>query len=251
MFYFPRLNRELWANSHALKQTSSRFVTMLQAGSDGPATGAQPIGPSKSAIEAELDPTGDSDTETDQVARGLTTTRTRPTLPTGVREIVIASWAYTTFHATLGWLNSGFIEFAPISSAATQPGPTSTQPPAKRARPSSADIAKPADPTLPALPAPASPKSVYKLARFLELPALAGFALEAFRSQLTSTNVLYQIVSDIAVHDDVREAVTAFAQAHWPSVKNSAAAFKLSTVEAQKMIGVEATARLVELMRRC
>lgn len=149
------------------------------------------------------------------------------------------------------YIYSGHIQFAPLrvpaltlpppdeaveaggDALADAAGPSSTQAPAS-IEPSATsthsrtegsledDTPKPSSPTPPACPPlPASPKSVYQLAHLLDLPDLQTLALTNLKAQLTSDNVVYQLTTDIALHEPVREALVAFAAANWAAVRQS------------------------------
>ncbi len=238
MFYFPRSNRELWANSTALKQASPYSKTIFESQfKEGVASTRVSVAATPSPPSDE-DHSLDSDDEADKVPFKLAATRTEASLPAGVREVVITSTAYTTYHTTLVWMLYDHIAFAPLTNT---PFLLSAEPNSK-ASPPAVD---------PDLPLPASPKSVYALAHLLELPDLMKLALNNLRSQLTADNVLYQIVSDVAVHDEVRQSITAFAKTRWRSIRNTSAAVELGTSEVHQLVGSEAMARLFELARKC
>ncbi len=201
---------------------------------------AEPFLAATAATSDADDGSFDSDDETDKVANTPAATRTKLTLPAGVREIVITSSAYTTYHAVLVWMLYDYIQFATLCK---EPVLLPADPAPKAPSPA-------ADPNLPL---PASPKSVYALAHLLELPDLAKLALDNIKRQLTSENVLYHLVTDVAVHDEVRQTITAFAKANWAAVKVSKAARELVKPEVLELLPhpVEAGARLFELAREC
>lgn len=246
MFYFPQSNRELWANSKTLKKASTYWKDMLDAGFRETNKNSNQA---YTATLADLELTSyDSDDEADKVSHKLATSRTNWTLPAGVKEVVIKEAAYTTYHAVLTWTHSGYIKFAKLTSGAIAIKPTSDQPKPKRPRHNPAPASPSADPTLPL---PASPKSVYQLAHFLELPDLMQIALRNFESQLNVENVLYQLTSEIVLHDEVKAAVFAFAKANWAAVKKSKALVELRKVEVMEALGGGFGARLVDLMAQC
>lgn len=70
-------------------------------------------------------------------------------------------------------------------------------------------------------PLAASPRGVYKLAHLLEMPELEALALDDFKSQLTSDNVLYQLTTDLAFYDPVRDALVNFAVENWSAVRDT------------------------------
>ena len=65
-------------------------------------------------------------------------------------------------------------------------------------------------------------------------------------------NVLSQLVSDIAVHDEVRNVISAFAKANWEAFKASKATVELSKLEVleEPGCGFEVAARVTELISK-
>ncbi len=247
MFYFPRSDRELWANSRTLIRNSTFFTTLFASGlreAVGAPAQAYPVETSDGELSAR-----DSDDEADEVVNKLVTIRTSRTPPPGIKEVVIKEAAFTTYHAVLVWLHFGHITFDQLSSSpcGTSGDATTNERQAKRAR---LDAAATSDPELPL---PASPKSVYQLAHILELPDLVKLALDNFTSQLTVENVLYQLTAEIAVHDEVRGAIVAFIKANASAVKASRAAAELSKAEVPESLGcgAEVAARFVEVFSKC
>lgn len=164
----------------------------------------------------------DSDDETDQVSLPSAATRTKSILPPGVKEIVIRSAAYTTYHAVIGFIHSGFITFAPLSS----PSLVVKDPSAARS-----NVISAAATANTGLPLPASPKSVYKLAHLLELEGIMKLALENFKSKVTVQSVLFELVTDMSVYDPVREALVAFAVANWAAVRKTTVGRELTKAD--------------------
>lgn len=238
VFSFPRSGRELWADSRVLNQCSPYLKLELESGFREGTTSTQPFVASEPASLVDEALSEDSDPESDKLPCQLATSRTKRSLPAGVREIVIQSAAYTTYHAALVWIITGYINFAPLSVVSISAGVLVR----------SAAASSPSDSELPF---PASAKSVYQLAHLLELPDLMKLALDNFQSQLTVENVLYQVVSDIAVHDEVFDATVAFAKPKWQAIKDTQAAVELGKPEVLQAVGLEGMGRLYELARRC
>jgi len=221
VFFFPKSNRELWANSTVLKDASSYFKTLFDSGfkESTPGTvGACLI--TDATVEADL--TNDSDAESDFATVKAAATRTKSSLPAGVKEIVIKSAAYTTYRATLTFIHSGYNRFASLSTPALS---------TKRADSDRSDALADFAKASPALPLPASPKSIYELAHLLELDALAELSFEDYKSKITTENVLYELVTDMAMYEDAREALVAFAVANWAAVRKTAVAAELEKAE--------------------
>jgi hypothetical protein len=244
IFHFPRTKQELWANSSTLGDCSSYFKTLFGSGFKESTAASSDV---DSEATSTVQPAHDSDAESDSVSCGLVPIRASSALPSGVKRVVVQSASYTTYHAILVWIHTGYISFAPLSPHPIAPVATSDEPSTKRARLESA--AK----TDPDLPLPASPKSVYMLAHLLELAVLMSLALKDFKSKLTAENVLYQLTTGVAVHDEVRNAIVAFAQANWSAVKASKAAAELTKPEVLESLdcGMVEMGRVIELLRKC
>ncbi|KAI5480388.1 hypothetical protein MNV49_000963 [Pseudohyphozyma bogoriensis] len=74
----------------------------------------------------------------------------------------------------------------------------------------------------PSLPLPVSPKSVYRLAKLAELPALAKLALESFESSLTVKNAAVELFGNFSgQYPEARKVVMEFAVRNWKNVKAS------------------------------
>ena len=141
----------------------------------------------------------------DKIPFCLATDRTKLALPSGVKEIVIKSAAYTIYQATLTFIHTGFVHFAPLLTPSL---------PARKAVPVRSAALANAVEASPSLPLPASPKSVYKLAPLLEIYNLAEIALADYKSRLTVENVLFELVTDISVYDPACEVLVA---SRWPT----------------------------------
>ncbi|GAA5981872.1 hypothetical protein JCM10908_004647 [Rhodotorula pacifica] len=77
----------------------------------------------------------------------------------------------------------------------------------------------------PSRPKPVSPKSLYRLAHFLDIPALQSICLAALKQALTPETVAYEVFDDpmAEVYDEVVRAEVEFAVANWQRVKSSKA----------------------------
>lgn len=209
-----------------------------------PTPAPRPVVPPPPSVEIEPGTTlasrniGDSDDETDKVNLPAACVRGRGASSHPAKQIVVNSASYTTYRALLVYLHSGYISFARLAV------PT---------RPANSITPSAPTPANTDLPLPASPKSMYALAHLLELPIMMRLALENFKSQLTADNVLYQLASDVAVHDEIKDAITVFAKANWVAVKASKAATELSKPEVLEAMGceIEVMGRFVELMSKC
>lgn len=183
---------------------------------------------SEEAKERELERDfDDSDNETDEMSAQQSTSKsggsTRP-----FRRIDITGEAYTTYRAVLCYLQTGHITFAPLrSNFRFLLDPISSR--------------RQAIETLhfdPTHPVPASPKSVYRLAGFLLLPDLAALALASLKSQLTTSNIAYELHGDVAaVHDEVAEMELDFATSNWKKAGKSAAMQQVRKIAKGEMVG--------------
>lgn len=226
VFYFPRSNRELWANSTLLKRASAHFKASVESDFKEGSASAEPFEATQPAAGREHEVSQDSDDETDTIPLNLAATRTKAILPAGVREVVIDSAAYTTYRAVLLWMYVGQINFAPLTHPLEDHPqlPDGSPTPHARLRHQAA--------LEPLALLPASPKSVYLLADYLDMPQLAALALDDFKSKLTAENVLFQMTTTIAVHEPVRAALVEFAIAHWAEVRKDPTANLLSDPDA-------------------
>ncbi|ORY88837.1 hypothetical protein BCR35DRAFT_329734 [Leucosporidium creatinivorum] len=154
----------------------------------------------------------DSDEEKDQ-STGLTLPRlSQDSDIVYDNELVITEASYSTYKALLIFLQTRRIHFAQLSST-------------KNLLNSFIDtktLFHSTTTTNSSLLPPASPKSIYRLADFLSLPSLCTLALHDFSSQLTVSNVMHELFSDVAhSHDQLLMAALAFAVLHVGEVRRS------------------------------
>lgn len=65
---------------------------------------------------------------------------------------------------------------------------------------------------------------MYRLAHLLSLPDLSAQALASLSSQLTPSNVLYELFDSVSgAYDEVQKLELAYAIEHWKEVKGSPA----------------------------
>lgn len=244
---FPS-DKRLYASSSALKAASPYFVDLLTSGfSEGSLTatsGGQP--PAADAADAAWDGCdADSDYDTDvlyddeqesqtqilQQSTSLTKNSEKSDKKSAdassqaehhhhrLHYIKPPGVAFTTYRAVLIFLLSGHIEFAPLlSTHRVATHPASKEAPASRHQAIRVSVGR-----VVGLPVPASPKSVYRLARLLQLDQLERLALREIGTQLTVENVAYELFSDVAgVYEDVREMLLQFAVENWAAVKDTA-----------------------------
>ncbi|GAA6030116.1 hypothetical protein JCM8097_009269 [Rhodosporidiobolus ruineniae] len=213
--HFPRSNKRLWVSETFLKQSSPYFQQLLDSAfSEGTVT--SPAQPSFTALDDYA--FDESDEETDELDPAAKPKEEE--LETPYKTITVTDTAYSTYFAVLVWLQSRYILFGSLSSSFRQPGKTRGDTSGARA---AANLAISAD-SNPALPRPVSPKSVYRLSHLLELPELSSLALANFNSQLTPSNAIYELYSDVSTcYADVKKVVLAYVVENWDKVKEEPA----------------------------
>ncbi|BGP48985.1 hypothetical protein JCM10450v2_004864 [Rhodotorula kratochvilovae] len=130
------------------------------------------------------------------------------------RQITVTQAAYATWRAVLRYLETGFIRFAPLSSAAQSNGPS-----AILTRVEYIETARKYD---PALPTPTSPKSTYRLAHLLQLEHLQQLCLAHLSGTLTAHSAAHELFDDAAVcYEDWRKVILTYVVKNWNSVSQS------------------------------
>lgn len=201
-FVFAGTDLKLWAAAHSLIKQSDYFRELLtEEYSESIVRSSR-----KSEADAKVDGEQqhrdfeDSDDETDAATIREVRQKQTATLPHKV--VFVQDTAYTTYFATLVWMGSRWIRFAPLRSIST---------PSQTVR----DMIE----TNPQVPAPASPKSVYRLAHLLDLRDLQDLALANIASQLTEENAATELFGDVAfAYPQIRDVVLAYALEHWSGV---------------------------------
>ena len=184
----------------------------------------------------------DSDVETDILASAKYRV---PRKEGGSRQHLVdysnAPIAFSTYHAVLVWIYSGYITFAPLLSTFTLTRKSTSRSQAVQTLAAKA----------PQLPFPVSPKSVYRLADLLQLEGLKKEALENLKKQLTPETVAFELFGDVAsMYQDVRDVEIKYALEHWTDVKGSKA---LEVVEGRATAGeltAEGFSTLFALLRQ-
>ncbi|GAA5894300.1 hypothetical protein JCM6882_007625 [Rhodosporidiobolus microsporus] len=214
---FPRTpSLELWTTSHLLSSASGYFRHLF-ASDFSEATkrtaaeheafaqeraAASGGGEGKDEDMDEDDGGYDSDSEADDLYASSSPRPAKPALPPPelrYHEIRITEASYATYRALLCFLQTGHVAFAPLASTFYLPSSSSPSPsPAASPSPASAPATRLAHLSAsllssPLLPLPTSPKSLFSLAHFLDIPALAALALSNFRAQLTPQNALLEL----------------------------------------------------------
>ncbi|GAA6030017.1 hypothetical protein JCM8097_009216 [Rhodosporidiobolus ruineniae] len=208
---FPRTGNHLWAHEAFLEKGSpyfKRLLPTLPVTLDGH--------PATSKVEAfHLE---ESDAETDQTIPQQKAT----SLASGIQHkyLEVTQFAFSTYFAVFVWLQSRHIVFAPLLSSFLHPKKTHAD--AASARKAAIKALHPRGDSR--LPPPVSPKSIYRLARSLELDDLALLALDNFRSQLTPSVAAYELFSGTALTcSGIRDAVVPYVAEHWAEVRETEA----------------------------
>lgn len=169
----------------------------------------------------------DSDDETDEiVAESSEAISYSATETTGkpFKTVTIIDASYSTYFATLVWMGTGNIRFAPLRSSFKYPSTLSAL--ASKTRGEWLVAAN--EQHSPEFPLPCSPKSIYRLAHLLELDDLAQLALSDFQSQLSLEIVVYEIFTDAAsTYTALRDVAVAYAVQNWREVAKSNALKKV------------------------
>ncbi|GAA5936861.1 hypothetical protein JCM3775_002727 [Rhodotorula graminis] len=237
---FRQLGRQLWTIEASLYQISPHFKDILSSEFvEGTST---VVNPSSEPAEHDTYAFEDSDAETD--AASLTSSRQKgqqkPLAP--FKRIPIRDIPYSTYLAVIVWAQSRHITFAPLLSTFRRPG--LDEPSVGAARQDA--VRALALTRSPLLPFPASPKSVYRLADYLSLDDLKQLALDNLVSQLTPTNAIYELYSDVAcAYDEVRDAVLEYVVEDWSKVEQAPATSEMASVDKELPVGAARTAMLL------
>ncbi|GAA5886183.1 hypothetical protein JCM5296_003511 [Sporobolomyces johnsonii] len=233
-FEFPRVGRRIWACEAALLDTSPYFKLCLSSEfSEGQASSRlPPFTTTGASALVKMDTIEDSDEETDvrflkPPGSGGTKASTTTTNEPPFKLVKIRDTAYTTYRAFLLWTQTGYIQFAPLTS--------SFHFASDGVRAYGAALEERGD-TLKLLAASngslqllyPSPKSVYRLAHFLEVDRLAKLALDNLAAQLTPQNVAVELFSEVSsCFDEVRDVALEYAVANWKVVVKAPATKEL------------------------
>ncbi|GAA5888916.1 hypothetical protein JCM6882_002903 [Rhodosporidiobolus microsporus] len=210
---------ELWAKSNFLSGTSPYLETLLSSAfaeatprrsKRARTSGAFEVEVVSKPLDRDYD---DSDDETDTFLFSKRPPKLDPSSEAdevSYRQITITQTAFSTYHAVLVYLQTGFIHFTPLSSSLSSTFPSRT------------DFLSQSFIEKPALPLPVSPKSAYRLAHLLQLPDLQTRSLDAFRSSLSASNAAAELFTDSALaYDELRAVVVEVVKANWAAVRES------------------------------
>ncbi|BGP12344.1 hypothetical protein JCM10213v2_000258 [Rhodosporidiobolus nylandii] len=223
--FFPRAHKdgaELWIKGDILSRSSPYLKDLLSSGfaeaqprrsKRARTSGGAETTAAASQDEKDFD---DSDDETDDFLfskKPPSLSQSSEADDISFRQITITQTAFSTYHAVLVYLQTGFIHFAPLSSSFPLSDP---------AHPTRRDFLSSKHDENPSLPLPVSPTSAYRLAHLLQLEDLQKRALEAVRASLTVKGAATELFSDTSVaYEELRKVVLEFAKENWAKVKES------------------------------
>ncbi|GAA5844909.1 hypothetical protein JCM5353_000711 [Sporobolomyces roseus] len=210
---------EIWASLESLPgdlQDSIGEADFVAPARTGHSTRNAP--PSMPAATLDYTPYGaypDSDSEGDSIySRNLpAASKQANNLPTPntFRQVNLKGIRYSTFKALLVYLDTGYIEFSPLSSSFPL-----TAPPFATRR---AYLEKRLN-VHPNLPLPVSPKSTYRLATLLDVPSLKILSLSSLKSSLTLSNAASELFSPLSIsHEEVQSAIIEYVASNWPAIR--------------------------------
>ncbi|GAA5987730.1 hypothetical protein JCM10908_007186 [Rhodotorula pacifica] len=197
-FFFPRTETtglELWANAAMLSERSPFLHNLLesQAVAASPRKGKRPRTEVEAiefdvatALEGELDHDSDAETDDYMVEAKDTPLYGRAEIrgEFSYRQVALKGVSYTTFRNILQCLQTGYLDFADLTSeTAAEYGPRR-------------QYIEAMDSPL-GLPVPSSPKSMYRLAHLLKLDDIQKQALEGFEQSLTIQGAACELFSSI------------------------------------------------------
>jgi len=168
------------------------------------------------SISYEYDPAyPDSDSEEDSIYSRILPVVAKqandlPT-PNNFRQVNLKGIKYSTFKALLVYLDSGYIEFSPLTSSfplTSPPFPTRKAYLEKRLI------------DHPKLPLPVSPKSMYRLASLLDVAPLKTPSLSSLKSSLTLSNAAQELFSPLSIsHEEVQSAIIEYVASNWAAIR--------------------------------
>ncbi|GAA5915533.1 hypothetical protein JCM6882_005928 [Rhodosporidiobolus microsporus] len=241
---FPRStgNLYLYANRDLLSSSSSYFKVLFASDF----AEASPARPAKRVrvADGETPDYEDSDDESDEVYAGKLETPTsadKDDFAAAFHEITVTETAYSTYRAVLLYLQSGYIDFAPLRSASLPLNPKATT-----TRSEAVAAAAGEDDTLPL---PPSPKSVYRLAHFLGLEDLQTLALERIKASLEIETAALELLTPLSLaYDEVQKVLIDYATKNIVAVEQTEA-YKAMMAEIEGGGRPDAGPVLVKLLR--
>lgn len=221
-FYFAPAGRtfELWTRLSSLpprlvgKISFAQFVAPPRTGLN--TRNAPPPSIPAASISYESDPAyPDSDSEEDSIYSRILPAVAKqandlPT-PNNFRQVNLKGIKYSTFKALLVYLDSGFIEFSPLTSAFPLTSPPF---PTRKAYLEKQLVDH------PKLPLPVSPKSMYRLASLLDVSPLKTLSLSSLKSSLTLSNAAQELFSPLSIsHEEVQAAIIEYVASNWAAIR--------------------------------
>ncbi|GAA5898106.1 hypothetical protein JCM6882_003328 [Rhodosporidiobolus microsporus] len=229
LLYFPRCRRQIWTSEGVLRQ-APYFDSLFNSGFSETEVNATP--PCSKAVVNPL-PFYDSDDEDADDFEEFSDASPPAVAPH--KTVTITETSYWTYLAVVCWLQSGQITFAPLTSSFLWPEYSLAA--AAQARKDTILRTSFDSDHSPMRVLPVSPKSVFRLADFLDLSALATLALADFSSRLTVFNVVHELFSEGSAYcHQIREKALEFV------VKNLG-----EVVKSEEWRGVKARAEAGEL----
>ena len=223
---------KIWVDSKQLCALSPFFEDCLSSGfSEGQAqvdvgnsnemNGEGETSSRKGKTIDDFDDFDDSDDESDQTLKKDGKVSVAESPSHSFRTIPISQTAFVTYKATLIWQQTGFIRFAPLTSSflcMTSKDPVSVEEVKKRQQDETRRIAE----SDPSLPYPVSSKSLYRLAHFLDIPALKELAILAFSQRLTPQGSIYEFLShEASCYPEIRKTALDYVVKHSQKVVQS------------------------------
>ncbi|BGP12366.1 hypothetical protein JCM10213_002030 [Rhodosporidiobolus nylandii] len=223
--FFPRAHEggaELWVKGDILSRSSPYLKDVLSSdfaeaqprrSKRARTSGAAEVSPAPAQDEKDFE---DSDDETDEFLfskKPPSLSQSSEADDISFRQITITQAAFSTYHAVLVYLQTGFIHFAPLSSSFPLSNPAFATRRDYLASKHNED---------PSLHLPVSPTSTYRLAHLLQLEDLQKRALEEVRKSLTVQGAAVELFSDTALaYDELRRLILDFVKEKLSQVKES------------------------------
>ncbi|GAA5856755.1 hypothetical protein JCM8547_008824 [Rhodosporidiobolus lusitaniae] len=200
---FPLCKRRIWSSEAILSKSPYLEGVLSSDFLEGSTTTTSKTFSSESSGHLPCD---DSDEEKDE-ALVASSQAGLPLEAPAHKTITITETAYSTYLATICWMQTGHIAFSSRSSASVAPKQDSLS-------------ASTADSFSPLMAV--SPKSVYRLSHLLDLPDLSSLALANSSAQLNTRNAAVELFSETsALYDEVGVAVLDFAVEHLEAIQQS------------------------------
>ncbi|CDR49664.1 RHTO0S29e01024g1_1 [Rhodotorula toruloides] len=226
-FFFPNAcdgGAELWSETGFLSGASYYFDCLLSSGFCETVTHSKkrprtrksaPAATSQTPADADAKDFDDSDDETDELyfeRRSSVLHEHEGDCPLEYKQVTITKTAFSTYRAVLGFMRTGYIVFAPLTSACKPSNPS-----ASRTRREHLLNLRRKTPT-----SAVSPKSVFRLAHLIELDDLPDLCLADLRRQLTVEIAPVELVDDASICFDAwREVIIDFIFENCEAVEES------------------------------